>query len=184
MLYLDTPPPAPQPIEIHDIGGLVSDYKKQTERFQTQDREVRLIYCRSACTMALSLPQACVYPHSKLFFHMAYHKNTKERLKKPSDELFAMYPAKVRSRLGQLTPDAKMLTGTELISLGVPECGTFKPGTLVAKAGPKPKPVAVAEAEPTVTGSLASVLPDPAKIVDAAKNAAKKVTDTLLSLLP
>jgi hypothetical protein len=106
-----------------------------------------LIYCRSACTMALSLPNACVFPHSKLYFHMAYNPYTKERLQRESDELFATYPTKVRARLGRLTPESRMLGGAELISLGVPECGKTDPQVLIARAT-RTKPEAVASAAP------------------------------------
>lgn len=175
MLYLDSLPPAHQPIEIRDIGGLVSDYKKQTERFSSQGREVRLVYCRSACTMALSLSNACVYPDSKLFFHMAYDPRTKERNSKESEQLFAMYPAKVQARLGRLTPDNKMLSGTELISLGVPECGRGQ--TQIAKNDAKPKAVAASPTRPA-----ASPL-DPAAIVEKVKQVASAIIGPVLSLL-
>lgn len=155
MLYLDSPPAGSQPVEIRDIGGFVHKYEEQTRRFRAENREVRLVYCRSACTMALSLPKACVYPHSKLFFHMAFNPRTGERREKESAELFALYPARVRARLGRLTPQNQMLTGRELIALGVPECGGT---TMIARAAPKPKPVSVASADgasPAPAGSLA-----------------------------
>lgn len=174
MLYLDALPPAGHPVEIRDIGGFVAEYQKQTERLSSQGREVRLLYCRSACTMALSLPKACVYPHSKLFFHMAYNPATKERREKESDQLFAMYPAKVQARLGRLTPDTKMLAGAELISLGVPECGKAQPDTVIALVSPKPKP-------PTPPAKAAPA-PDAPAIVAVVKRVASALLSPVLSL--
>jgi hypothetical protein len=149
MLYLDTPPAGPQPVEIRDIGGYVHLYEQQTSLFRAQGREVRLVYCRSACTMALALPKACVYPHSKLFFHMAFNPKTGERREQESAELFAKYPKAVQARLGRLEPQNKMLTGTELIGLGVPECGVQPSPTMIAKGDLKPKPVTVASVDPS-----------------------------------
>lgn len=159
MLYLDAPPAGSQPVEIRDIGGFVHKYEEQTRRFRSEGREVRLVYCRSACTMALSLPKACVYPHSKLFFHMAFNPKTGERREKESAELFALYPAKVRARLGRLTPRNQMLTGSELIALGVPECGGT---TMIARAAPKPKPVAVVSADGASSAAAGSLAKPPA----------------------
>ena len=43
------------------------------------NREVQLHECRSACTMALGLPNVCVFPDSLLKFHQAYNWETKVR---------------------------------------------------------------------------------------------------------
>jgi len=117
------PPPEPAPVVIvRDTGGLVADYKRQTEIYRAQGREIRLHECRSACTLALSLPNVCVYPHSVLRFHQAYNRDTREIDHRVSDELFASYPQAIRQRLGYLTRKYKSLSGEELISLGVRNC--------------------------------------------------------------
>ena len=78
MSYL-YPPPEPAPVVVvKDVGGLVSDYRDRTEMYRAQNREVRLHECRSACTLALSLPNVCVYPDAQLKFHQAYNDITKE----------------------------------------------------------------------------------------------------------
>ena len=70
--YLE-PPPMPAPVIVmKDVGGLVADYQGQTAIYRASEREVRLHECRSACTMALGLPNVCVYPGSTLKFHVAY----------------------------------------------------------------------------------------------------------------
>jgi hypothetical protein len=63
--------PAPV-IVMKDVGGLVADYQSQTAIYRASEREVRLHECRSACTVALGLPNVCVYPDSTLKFHFAY----------------------------------------------------------------------------------------------------------------
>lgn len=68
------PPPQPAPVIVtKDVGGLVSDYRDRTAQYRAEYREVRLRECRSACTLALSLPNVCVFPSSLLKFHQAYN---------------------------------------------------------------------------------------------------------------
>lgn len=147
MSYL-LPPPGPAPVVIvRDVGGLVADYRRQTEIFRQEGREVRLHECRSACTLALSLPNVCVYPASVLRFHQAYNRDTKVVDHGISDELFASYPEAVRRRLGYLTRQYRSLSGTELINLGIRNCNespvmfarrkSGQGATQVASAAPK-----------------------------------------------
>jgi hypothetical protein len=63
--------PAPV-VVVKDVGGFVADYQSQTEIYRVSGREVRLHECRSACTLALSLPNVCVYKESTLKCHLAY----------------------------------------------------------------------------------------------------------------
>jgi hypothetical protein len=120
--YLD-PPPFPAPVIVQkDVGGYVADYKAATERYRAEDREVQLHECRSACTLALSLPGVCVYPTSILKFHKAYDVNTKVADEGISEELFSSYPPAVQAKLGTLTRGYKVLTGAELIALGMRNC--------------------------------------------------------------
>ena len=117
-----------------DVGGLVSDYKAQTERYRAEDREVRLHECRSACTLALSLPNVCVYPSSILKFHKAYNQITRETDEGVSRDLFQSYPQAVQVRLGGLNREYKVLTGVELIALGIRNCNDG--ATMIARAKP------------------------------------------------
>jgi len=118
-----TPPPNPQPVIVYkDTGGLVSDYEAVTELYRRQNREVRLHECRSACTLALSLPNVCVYPDAQVKFHQAYNALTREVDLGVSQKLFNSYPAPVQARLGYLTRQYKVLNGRELIALGMRNC--------------------------------------------------------------
>jgi hypothetical protein len=138
-----SPPPAPGPVIVYkDVGGLVSDYEAQTERYRAENREVRLHECRSACTMALSLPNVCVYPDAKVKFHQAYNAITRETDLGVSARLFASYPAAVQGRLGQLTRDYHVLSGTELIALGVRNCIEHRDAPTIMVAQRKQAPAA------------------------------------------
>lgn len=125
-----------------DVGGYVADYQTQTELYRASGREVRLHECRSACTMALSLPNVCVYPDSTLKFHLAYDPRNHQTNPDVSKQLFDSYPAAVRARLGTLTREYKVMRGSELIALGIRDCRAPKTNepTLVAAAAASRNP--------------------------------------------
>jgi hypothetical protein len=129
-----SPPPSPQPVVVYkDVGGLVSDYEARTEAYRRENREVRLHECRSACTLALSLPNVCVYPDAQVKFHQAYNEITRETDYGVSARLFDSYPVAVRARLGVLTRQYKVLSGVELIALGMRNCLRDDNKVLIAK---------------------------------------------------
>src|SRR5580692_2079086 len=113
--------PAPV-IVMKDVGGFVADYQSQTAIYRASEREVRLHECRSACTLALSLPNVCVYPDSVVKFHQAYNLRSRATDFGVSQQLFDSYPAAIQARLGTLTRNYKVLSGTELIALGIRNC--------------------------------------------------------------
>jgi hypothetical protein len=131
--YLD-PPPLPAPVIVtKDFGGLVTDYQARTEEYRATNREVRVHECHSACTLALSLPNVCVYPNSIFKFHQAYNARNHITDDGVSAQLFNAYPSAVQARLGVLTRDFKILNGTQLIQLGVRDCN--EPRIMVASVG-------------------------------------------------
>jgi len=136
LTYL-APPPAPAPVIVmKDVGGIVKDYQAQTELYRQSDREVRIHECHSACTLALSLPNVCVYPDSIFKFHLAYNLRSKETDYGVSEEMYASYPAAVQARLGTLTRTFKVLTGAELIAAGIRDCNS--PRIMMARSVPAP----------------------------------------------
>jgi hypothetical protein len=137
----------PAPVVVYkDVGGLVSDYEALTERYRRENREVRLHECRSACTLALSLPNVCVYPDAKVKFHQAYNAINREVDVGVSSRLFASYPATVQARLGYLTREYRVLTGTELIALGMRNCEGGS--TMIASRKQRAPSTSVASARP------------------------------------
>ncbi len=146
MGYL-SPPPNPAPVIVYkDTGGLVSDYEAQTALYRRQNREVRLHECRSACTLALSLPNVCVYPDAQVKFHQAYNALTQEVDLGVSAMLFKSYPAPVQARLGYLTRQYKVLSGRELIALGMRNCNPGHDDGVEIASRKDQAPAAVAQA--------------------------------------
>jgi hypothetical protein len=153
MTYLHPPPGNAPVIVTKDVGGYVNEYGEQTKLYFDTGREVRLHECRSACTLALSLPNVCVYPDSLLKFHKAYDPFTKVANEEISDQLMASYPQAIRERLGDLTRSYKVLTGSELIRLGVRDCNRpLGPSYAVARAKPRP-----AAPDSNIFGGIAEV---------------------------
>lgn len=161
MSYLHPPPGEAPVVVVKDVGGYVDQYERQTAWYSMSNREVRLHECRSACTLALSLPNVCVYPDSQLKFHKAYNPETKEANDSVSDAMMAAYPPAVRERLGVLTRNYKVLTGSELIRLGVRDCNAPRePRVMIARA--RPKPIAPENPVSDAFGSLVAALTPPA----------------------
>lgn len=126
-------------VVVKDFGGYVNEYASQTEVYRRQNREVRIHECHSACTMALSLPNVCVYRDSVFKFHQAYDPRNHVTNWAVSDELFHTYPGPVRERLGTLTKQFTIMRGSELIDLGVRDCNQApEPRIIMAKATNRP----------------------------------------------
>ncbi len=126
-------------VVVKDFGGYVNEYASQTEIYRRQNREVRIHECHSACTMALSLPNVCVYKDSVFKFHQAYDPRNHVTNWEVSDALFHTYPESVRERLGTLTKQFTIMRGSELIDLGVRDCNQGpEPRIMVATATSKP----------------------------------------------
>ncbi|WP_374546452.1 hypothetical protein [Rhodoblastus sp.] len=139
MGYLHPPPGDAPVIVMKDVGGDVREYSAMTTAYIRSGREVRLHECRSACTLALAVPNVCVYPDSVLRFHKAYNPITKATNEDVSSAMLSAYPPAVRERLGVLTRQYKSLTGSELIRLGVRDCNTpASPKVLIARASVRP----------------------------------------------
>jgi len=130
--YLE-PPPIPAPVVVHkDVGGFVTDYEAQTAIYRITGSEVRVHECRSACTLALGLPNVCVYPDSILKFHLAYDPRKRQPDEGVWQQLFNSYLVAVRARLGGLTRAYQVLRGSELIALGIRNCNETRPIVLSA----------------------------------------------------
>ena len=175
MSYLE-PPPMPAPVIVmKDVGGLVADYQSQTAIYRASEREVRLHECRSSCTMALGLPNVCVYPGSTLKFHLAYDPRNHQTNPQVSQQLFDSYPAAVRARLGTLTRNYKVLSGSELIKLGIRDCNEPKSN--------EPKPNEPKSNEPRiVVASAAARKPPLAAQAGAEKPLLAGLMDKMLSV--
>ena len=141
MGYLHPPPGDAPVIVMKDVGGDVREYSAMTTAYIRTGREVRLHECRSACTLALAVPNVCVYPDGVLRFHKAYNPITRATNEDVSNAMLSAYPPAVRQRLGLLTRQYTSLTGSELIRLGVRDCNApAQPRILMARAIPRAGP--------------------------------------------
>lgn len=151
-------------VVVKDFGGYVNEYAAQTEIYRRTNREVRIHECHSACTMALSLPNVCVYPSSVFKFHQAYDPRNHITNWEISDQLFNTYPVAVRERLGTLTKRFTILKGEELIQLGVRECGAPQPRVMIAAATLRPLPETMTSGGGStmsmLTGKLQGMVPN------------------------
>lgn len=126
--FLYPPPAISQPVIIReDGGGLVSDYIKQAQTYASQGRRVEIRgSCRSACLLALSVPNVCVAPGAVVKAHNAYDEKTGERHAEVTAQMLSYLPAGIRHELdGKIEDhytDASTLTYQELRRLGVAEC--------------------------------------------------------------
>lgn len=181
MGYL-SPPPSPAPVIVYkDVGGLVTDYEAQTEQYRRENREVRLHECRSACTLALSLPNVCVYPDAQVKFHQAYNAITREVDEGVSAKLFASYPAAIQARLGYLTREYRVLHGSELIALGMRNCNGDNPVLIASRKQRQSTPTAVASARlDAAAPATASPFGDLARTVQTAVASAFSAPETPL----
>jgi hypothetical protein len=149
-------------VVVKDFGGYVDQYAAQTDVYRRTGREVRIHECHSACTMALSLPNVCVYRDSVFKFHQAYDPRNHVTNWEVSNALFSTYPDAVRQRLGTLTKTFTILRGTELIDLGVRDCEEQGPRIMVAQATLKPLPETMTSGSSSLsllTGRLQGMLP-------------------------
>ena len=133
------PPAIYRPVVINnDGGGLVDSYEAAVNRYTIEGREVRIKgSCRSACILSLAVPNVCVYPSAVVKAHNAYEQNTGLRRPDVTARMLSWLPAKIQSRLrGRITDSYNtqtVLSGSELISLGVRRCDGSKDKTVVAK---------------------------------------------------
>ncbi len=148
--FLHPPVDIRQPVVIiSDGGGLVDDYMKAAWQYRLEKRRVEIRgSCRSACILALSVPNVCVAPGALVKAHHAYEVDTHTPRTDITDKMLAQLPVKIRTKLdGNITvnynPNAT-LTYTQLVALGVPSCdgptvvAASQPAQLPPKAIPRP----------------------------------------------
>ena len=163
MSYLQPPANMSPVVVVKDFGGYVNEYASQTEVYRRQNREVRIHECHSACTMALSLPNVCVYKDSIFKFHQAYDPRNHVTNWEVSDALFHTYPEPVRERLGTLTKQFTIMRGSELIDLGVRDCNQApEPRIMVAATTSKPVGESIISGGgfSALTGKLQGMIPN------------------------
>lgn len=126
--FLYPPTDIRQPVVIYeDGGGLVDSYIEQAHRYRSENRQVEIRgSCRSACLMALSVPNVCVGPEGVVQAHHAFEQYSKRTRADITDRMLAELPAPIQNRLAgkiqvHYSKDAT-LTYSDLRQLGVPAC--------------------------------------------------------------
>ena len=114
----------------NDIGGDVGARANQIATIMSagQHVEIRGPACYSSCTMYLGLPGSCVNRHTQFGFHGPSFYGTAlspDRFEFWSKVIAAHYPPVLRSwylREARYSENLEMVSGAEIIRLGVQEC--------------------------------------------------------------
>lgn len=125
LMDLDRPvtPWGPQPV---DWGGRVSLYR---DKVRVSEKAEIKGTCVSACTMFLGAKNVCVHHDAMVWFHSAFNPTTHTVSRAGNEEMSKHWPPQVRDwalKVGVFnTTDftwRKVLTGVELIAMGVAPC--------------------------------------------------------------
>lgn len=139
------PPPNNAPVAIYeDGGGLVKKYQQMALQYQLEGRKVKILgSCRSACVMALSVPNVCVGRNAVVKAHMAYEADTGVRRPDITAVMMDSLPVRIQQRLEpNITQEYNRKTTlyyNDLVQLGVKPCDTYQ----VVKVKPVSHPLTV-----------------------------------------
>ena len=128
MSFLYPPPDIKQPVVIYnDGGGLVDRYISQAHQYALEKRRVEIRgSCRSACTLALSVPLVCASPGAQVKMHHAREEYSGKERRDITDQMLAELPVLIRQRLeGHIQYNYSReatLEYEDLRSLGIPDC--------------------------------------------------------------
>lgn len=136
------PPAGSAPVAIYeDGGGLVTEYQRRAIQYAFENRRVEIRgSCRSACVLALSVPNVCVAPYAIVKAHYAYEEKSLKIRPDITGEMLNSLPKNIKTVLEKnmqrtYTPGST-LTYDELRQLGVPDCSSNK---IAAKKPEAPK---------------------------------------------
>lgn len=139
------PPPNTAPVSIYeDGGGLVKKYQEMALQYRLEGRKVKILgSCRSACVLALSVPNVCVGPGAVVKAHMAYEADTGVARPDITAQMLNSLPDRVRQHLEaniqrNYNPRTT-LHYADLVSLGVKPCDNYR----VVKTKPVSHPLTV-----------------------------------------
>jgi hypothetical protein len=143
------PPPNMAPVAIYsDGGGLVDVYREAAIRYRLEGRQVKILgSCRSACIMALSVPNVCVGPDAVVKAHHAYEPTTKVLRPDVTAQMMVDLPHSIRARVEpNITREYNSKTTlfyNDLLALGIPDCNSIKSREPIRPAFHKVKTVRV-----------------------------------------
>lgn len=126
------PPPNTAPVAIYeDGGGLVKKYQAMALQYRMEGRKVKILgSCRSACVLALSVPDVCVGPNAVVKAHQAYEADTGVARPDVTAQMMDNLPYRVRL---QLEPNVTreynqktILHYRDLVRLGIKPCDGYR----------------------------------------------------------
>jgi hypothetical protein len=125
--FIDIPPNHAPVVITEDGGGLVQKYIDTAIRYAFEKRQVAITgSCRSACMMALAVPNVCVTKNAEVSFHWAYDQTTNVLRKDVTNYMMTLLPDNIQASMkGKLKRDFSSeatLSGEKLIKLGINEC--------------------------------------------------------------
>lgn len=127
-----TPPPNMEPVAIYsDGGGLVDKYRMMAYQYRMEGRQVKILGpCRSACVLALSVPDVCIGPNAVVKAHHAYEEESgrlrPDMTKVIMDELPQHIRAEIEPHVRREYTEGATLTYEKMRSLGIPDCSQVK----------------------------------------------------------
>ena len=139
------PPPNNAPVAIYeDGGGLVKKYQEMAFQYKLEGRKVKILgSCRSACVLALSVPNVCVGRNAVIKAHQAYEADTGVSRPDITYQMMSSLPDKVRQRLEpNVTKNYNsktVLDYNDLVSLGIKPCDSYR----IVKVKPVSHPLTV-----------------------------------------
>jgi len=128
-----TPPPNMEPVAIYnDGGGLVDKYRIAAFQYRLEGRQVKILgSCRSACVLALSVPNVCVGPNAVVKAHHAYEQRTGIIRADVTESMMRELPENIRREIqpniSRQYNEAATLDYKELLALGIPDCNNTAP---------------------------------------------------------
>ncbi len=116
--YRIAPPPRYFPGRVFNSGGgYLREFHSLKAQLRHSHQLVRLGWCASACTMLLSLPNACVEPNGRFLFHAARREGQIDL--DGTAEMFREVPPRIRGMLrAPFDGLDQVLTGAQLIMSG------------------------------------------------------------------
>jgi hypothetical protein len=135
-----SPPPPDYPVVItQDYGGYVAEYENAAFNYREKGVRVEIRgQCRSACTLALTVPNVCVAEGAIVAWHQAYEPNTHRLRPDVTNRMLANMPPRIKQHLegkiqASYTTEAT-LNYSDLRSLGIPDCNEkpYKAPTVAA----------------------------------------------------
>lgn len=136
------------PVAIYeDGGGIVTAYQRKAQQYTLEGRQVEIHgSCRSACILALSVPDVCVAPGAVVKAHFAYEYYTKTIREDVTQEMLRALPYNIqnvlRANIQVKYNEGSTLTYEELKGLGIADCQHHKPRVAKVK---KPQETALSQ---------------------------------------